>query len=263
MPVQYGYGKQLHEGLTHLFDKNHFVYQRWLLRLISFECQFRLMAEGNSAFPVSLTSGWNVAFDLFSFYTFLAHVRPKRVVEIGSGYSTRCAINCIRSEDLPTRITVINPSAESWMDDLPEIEKVHKAAVHEVSLDIFDLFRGDILYIDGSHKALMGSDVVTVFLEVLPKLRKGVIVHLHDIFLPMDYWPHFEHWEWSEQYMLAVLLLFSPDRYKVLLPVRYCSEVPGLISILEPIRDLLVKEGLPRREEGLDLTGGSFWMESQ
>jgi hypothetical protein len=221
--------------------------------MLLFSDQIQLMASGKSEYPVTLVNGATPPIDMIALYTFLATVRPRRFVEIGSGYSTACAVNAIRTERLGSRITIVNPAADPGLSQLPEVENLYAKAVHDVPLDVFKLAPGDILYVDGSHRATMGSDVVTVFMEILPTLPPGVFVHFHDIFLPMDYWPHWDGWNFSEQYLLAVLLLFSKNRFKVHLPVRYCCEDPSLLQVLDPLKEFV---------SSLDHPGGSFWMES-
>jgi hypothetical protein len=88
-------------------------------------------------------------------------------------------------------------------------------AVQDVDLEFFDcLEQGDILFIDSSHVVAVGSDVVQLYLQVLPKLKPGVLVHVHDIFLPADY-PRDavlnKLWFWSEQYLLQAFLTFNQE----------------------------------------------------
>ena len=86
---------------------------------------------------------------------------------------------------------------------------------------------GDILFHDGSHITLNGTDTVRLFLEILPRLKPGVLVHVHDIMLPREYPDSFFGRGYSEQYMLAATLLFGPD-FEVLAPISYISGTMGL-----------------------------------
>jgi hypothetical protein len=114
------------------------------------------------------------------------------------------------------------------------------------------LERGDIVFVDGSHRALMGSDVTVFFLEVLPRLPPGVVVHLHDIFLPYDYPASWARKCYSEQFLLAVLLLFAERRPTVLLPNAFIAHDGELLTIRDP---LLARPELSRQRGD----GGSFW----
>ena len=78
---------------------------------------------------------------------------------------------------------------------------------------------------DGSHISLMNSDVTVFMLDVVPKLKPGVIVHIHDIHLPHDYPDMFVKWYWNEQYIVAAYLLGAADRIKILMPSRYAGEM--------------------------------------
>jgi len=112
---------------------------------------------------------------------------------------------------------------------------------------------------DGSHRSFMNSDVTIFFLEILPRLKSGVLVHLHDIFLPLDYPPYWEyryypHRYWSEQYLLAASLLAGHRNYEILLPNRHISDTPLLASLLDGFWADARLAGVPR-------TGCSFWIQ--
>jgi hypothetical protein len=88
---------------------------------------------------------------------------------------------------------------------------------------IFDsLEEGDLLFIDSSHQIVTGGDVPYLFLEVLPRLKKGVLVHIHDVFLPFDYpeEPVLSGWGWGEQYLVHAFLAFN-EVFQILWPARY------------------------------------------
>ena len=105
---------------------------------------------------------------------------------------------------------------------------------------------------DGSHRILPNSDSMVFFLEVLPKIPKGVIVHLHDIYLPYDYPQFMCDRFYSEQYGLAMYLLANIQKYKPLLPNYFISQDKALSSIIDSIWDHPNLEDLERH-------GGSFW----
>jgi hypothetical protein len=105
---------------------------------------------------------------------------------------------------------------------------------------IFDeLEAGDIVFFDGSHRSFMNSDVTVFFIDVLPRIKPGVIVHLHDINLPWDYPDFFKTWYWNEQYMLAVYLMCSKDTLNPLLPTSWiCRNEFFKKQIANPFVDL-------------------------
>lgn len=151
-------------------------------------------------------------------YCMMRRHRPKRMIEIGSGMSTLVAMAASRRnrefDGTGCRITAIEPyPREFLLGDLPELAELVQERVEKVDPSRFDeLDAGDILFIDSSHVVRTGGDVVHEFLEVVPRLKPGVLVHVHDIFLPAEYprsWVMDRHWFMSEQYLLQALLAFN------------------------------------------------------
>lgn len=143
--------------------------------------------------------------------------RPKRIIEVGSGFSTyvsarACLIN--QDEGCATGLAAIEPYPNPVLRaGIPGLAELISTKVEHVGIDVFtSLEEGDILFIDSSHVVRMGNDVVFLFLEVLPQLKKGTIVHVHDIFLPKPYprpWVMNIQRFWSEQYLLQAFLAFN------------------------------------------------------
>jgi predicted O-methyltransferase YrrM len=153
---------------------------------------------------------------------FLATKKPERYIEIGSGHSTRFARRAVKKYELNTDITCIDPNPRSKIAQVSDtwIEK----SLLDVDLSIFSqLKENDILMLDGSHLSLHGTDTVHFFLRIIPMLQPGVIIHLHDIFLPYEYPERCDHLYWTEQYMLGVYLLDKPAS-KILAPIQYMYE---------------------------------------
>ncbi len=168
-------------------------------------------------------NGWFESVDADVLYGVIRHFAPALVVEIGSGYSSRLTAQAIRDGRLPTRLVCVDPSPrveikrcadeciESPVEDLPVDELPAR------------LKAGDVLFIDSSHLVKSGGDVVYLYLQVLPRLRPGVLIHAHDIFLPFEYPKEFileNRWEWSEQYLLYALLTGN-RAYEILWPSCY------------------------------------------
>lgn len=97
-----------------------------------------------------------------------------------------------------------------------------------------DLGPGDMLFVDNSHRCLPNSDVTVFFMDILPRLKPGVFIHLHDICLPWDYPVAVAQDAYSEQYLLATALLMR-KRSKTILPNHFVSRTPELLSILDPV----------------------------
>ena len=148
---------------------------------------------------------WFPRLDAAAAYTMVRTLRPKRIVEVGSGHSTRFLARAVADGGLDTRITAIDPEPRASLEGL----KVNwlKQPVQATALRVFTaLADRDILFIDSSHQLKRGSDVEFLLEKVLPCLAKGVRLHFHDIFLPD---PYPAAWAWrryNEQEAVAPLI---------------------------------------------------------
>ena len=183
-------------------------------------------------FPENKQEGYRYFFinDVFSYtdaiilYSFLRHFKPQRVIEVGSGYSSSLMLDTNNTFfNNSMNLTFIEPYPEDRLDVLIREEdrasaKIIVDKVQNVKLDVFtQLQEGDILFIDGSHVSKAGSDLNFLVFEVLPILAKGVIIHFHDIFHPLEYsreWIY-EGRNWNEIYLLKAFLTYNP-RFKIL-----------------------------------------------
>ena len=178
-------------------------------------------------------------------YNIIRLYKPNKIVEIGSGYSTLMSIKAIsenknKNREYRCEHTCIEPYERKWLGDVG-IKLIRKRA-EELSKDIFHtLESGDILFIDSSHVIRPQGDVLFEFLEILPILKPGVIVHIHDIFTPKDYleeWRFDEVKLWNEQYLLEAFLAFNKE-YKIIgaanyLKHNYFSELIKACPLLKP-----------------------------
>lgn len=175
---------------------------------------------------------WANAFmaglDAGTLYAFPKIFGPKRYLEIGSGNSTRFVRRSIEDHGLDTKITSIDPMPRAFVDEI--CDEVVRTGLEEAPLELFDVLgENDVLMIDGSHRCFQNSDVTVAFLEILPRLRPGVLVFIHDIYLPDDYPPEWERRFYSEQYLLGTLLLADRGRrYEIVFPARFCATDPVL-----------------------------------
>jgi predicted O-methyltransferase YrrM len=152
------------------------------------------------------------------YYSMLRLHQPRKIIEIGSGWSTLLSFEALRrnaAEGHPAKITAIEPYPYDYLREAvkanPDLVELWETPLQKVPLDTFQqLDEGDFLFIDSSHVLKIGSDVQYEFLEILPRLPSGVIVHVHDIFLPVEYprqWVVDEHRFWNEQYLLQAYLV--------------------------------------------------------
>ena len=152
--------------------------------------------------------------DPFVYYGLIRHLKPRRVIEIGSGHSTLLAAQALGRGPEGYAFTVIDPYARNFVKEFFGPSHSERRLVLKPAEDIdpatFDaLESNDILFVDSSHVAYATSDVVFLVLEVIPRLKPGVWVHFHDIFIPYDYpreWILEDHRFWNEQYLLAAYL---------------------------------------------------------
>ncbi len=150
--------------------------------------------------------------DAETYYSVIRHYRPRQIVEVGSGFSSRVARQAIREGQLDTKLTCIDPNprvavGETADEHLQEFVERLPAETLTSRLQA-----GDILFIDSSHRVVTGGDVVFLFLNVLPRLAPGVLVHVHDIYFPGEYpkeWVVDEAWGWNEQYLVHAFLAFN------------------------------------------------------
>jgi predicted O-methyltransferase YrrM len=178
-------------------------------------------------------------FDALALYTMIKTQRPRIYLEIGSGITTCFAHKAIHDAGLSTKIISIDPEPRTSVDAI--CDTVIREGLETCDLKIFDTLQsGDMLFLDGSHRSFMNSDVTVFFIDVLPNLKPGVMVHIHDITLPWDYAEMFTPWYWNEQYMLAVYLMGRMDRIVPTLPTAFAArhgdgfhpKVPGLSADL-------------------------------
>jgi hypothetical protein len=159
------------------------------------------------------TQDWFPRLDAAAAYTMVRRFKPRRIVEVGSGHSTRFLARAALDGATGTRITAIDPAPRATLAGLA-IDLLRMRVQGAGNEPFARLADGDFLVIDSSHKMEPGSDVQLLIEQVLPALPAGVCVHFHDIFLP-DAYP--ESWAWrrySEQPAVATLL--DGGRYSIL-----------------------------------------------
>jgi hypothetical protein len=149
-------------------------------------------------------------------YNMIRLYKPKLIIEIGSGDSTLIAGRAIAANigddaDYGCHQICVEPYEKPWLESIGV--EVHRERVEKVDLKIFEkLDSGDILFIDSSHVIRPWGDVLREFHEIIPSLKPGVLVHIHDIYTPNDYpepWLRKQRRLWNEQYLLESYLSFN------------------------------------------------------
>ena len=256
---RWGFGKPAHAQLAERLGRDREAYKTTLAGFLRFQEQLVKIpqqAAADSPEP-SWVNKWLPAPDAVASYCFLASSQPKRYVEVGSGYSTKFARRAIRDLGLGTKITSIDPHPRAEVDAL--CDTVLRKPLQDLGDHaIFDALEpGDIFFIDCSHVCLTNSDVAVAFLEIVPRLKPGVLVQVHDIVLPYDYPPQWGDRYYSEQYLLAFALLEGSAGFEVVLPNAYVTGDRELSQVLAPLWSHPAMAGV-------DGGGGlSFWLRTK
>ena len=165
-------------------------------------------------------NGAFLSVDAEVFHSMIRHFKPKRIVEVGSGSTTYLAARaCIlnrKKNRTETKFFAIDPFPnETVKKGFPGFTSLIQKPLEQVPMDFFTLLEeNDILFIDSSHVVSIGGDVNYEFLEIIPRLKAGVIIHVHDIFAPAEYpkkWIFEDRFFWTEQYILQAFLSFNYD----------------------------------------------------
>lgn len=225
------------------------------LDLFNFNEEIKEISErGDSSLTYSFKRGSFLSGDSEILFNFIRSKKPARIIEIGCGNSTLIAQHAIEynKKENPAyqcQYTCIEPYENNWLEKL-NVEMVRKR-VEEIELSLFkELGENDILFIDSSHMLRPGGDVEYEYLQILPSLKSGVIVHIHDIFSPR---PYLDSWYrdginfWNEQYVLEAFLSCNAD-FEIICALNYLKHEH--FSKLKKCCPMLT----PDREPG------SFWM---
>lgn len=192
--------------------------------------------------------------DAVSIVGVIKEFRPRRFVEVGSGNSTRFAKFATSKFATQCKVTSIDAYPGDTIRALPD-EMISKG-LQDIDLDLFQrLEPGDVVWVDGSHFAYANSDVAVFAMDVLPRLRPGVVIGIHDIPLPWDYPPGMCELLFSELPVVSSYLLGAKDRVEVLLPCLFANHVdPQLKALTQPLRTMPATVGLKELDGG-----GAFW----
>jgi predicted O-methyltransferase YrrM len=252
---RWGYGKAMLGGLAEQIKAAEAGIADTLGTLGSYREQLELI-ERQAVDPTepSWLNDYLPALDGAAIYGFLRSRRPARYLEIGSGFSTKFAARAKRDGGLSTEIVSIDPHPRAEIDAL--CDRVIRMELESADQEPFmNLGQGDVVFFDGSHVAYMNSDVVAFMLEILPRIPPGVLVGVHDIYLPDDYPADIAQRYYNEQYVLAAYLLGAAERVNIVLPAMYASAHMPTPPQLE---ELFAHPNL----RGVDRHGCAFWFDS-
>jgi hypothetical protein len=244
-----------HGELARQIGERDAAYAAVLAEIGDYRAQFRripLHAQGS--YDPSWINDWQPGLDSVALYAFLRSRSPAVYLEVGSGASTRFARRAIDDGSLSTSIVSVDPHPRLEVEAI--CDRVVRAPLEAADLAMFDeLASGDVLFFDGSHRVFMNSDATVFFLEALPRLPSGVLVGIHDIYLPWDYPSEIANRYYSEQYLLAAYLLARTRRFQTVLPSWYVSKSEEHRSALDSIWDDPALREVSRH-------GTAYWVES-
>ena len=214
IPYRYAAGARLPDGgypaLAPLFDARRASFARGLAAVESFADALRAIGAGAAPAP-RWNQGWFAPLDAAAAYMMVRTRKPPRIVEIGSGHSTRFLARATADGGLATEITAIDPAPRATLEGLP-IRFIRATLQDWIATrsnglaSVAALRPGDFLFIDSSHVLMPGTDVDLLLNRVWPMLPAGVVVHFHDVFLPDDYPPAWLWRGYNEQLAIAPLL---------------------------------------------------------
>ena len=201
-----------------------------------------------------IENGFFVEGDALVLFAVLRHFNPGKLIEVGSGFTSALMLDTNeRFLNRSISLTFIEPFPARLLSlvgkELQEQVEIRRGSVQGVSLALFEtLAENDVLFIDSSHVAKIGSDVNFLLFEVFPRLKPGVIVHLHDIFWPFEYPQEWitEGRAWNEAYLIRAFLQFN-DAFEILLFNSYLGQRQGTV----------LQEIMPRF---MRTTGASLWL---
>ena len=203
-------------SLTPLFDARRAQFTEFLTTIDTYADAFNRIGANDPPAP-RWDQVWFPGLDACAAYTMVREMKPARIVEVGSGHSTRFMARAIRDGGLETKLTSIDPEPRASLDGLV-IERIAKP-VQDVEFPA--LGSGDILFIDSSHRLDPGSDVDHILRKIVANLPAGVLLHFHDIFLPDPYPRAWDYRNYNEQQSVAAML--ASGQYELLFASGYAS----------------------------------------
>ncbi len=190
------------------------------------------------------------------YYLLIRKKKPTRIIEIGSGYSTQLCMLALeknKEEGVDCELTCIEPFEMPFLDTLQGLTVIRKQ-VETISIDLFKtLGTNDILFIDSSHIIRPGNDLLFIYLQILPILQKGVLIHIHDIFTPRHYpqeWLTKKMRFWNEQFLLEAFL-YNNEGFQILFTLNHLVKT-DFVSAQKTLVHLKT-----------DSEPSSFWMEKK
>ena len=234
--------------LDRIFSTNEEDFSKILAGIDDFFLDLSKIGPDSSPEP-RWNQDWFCRLDAAAAYAIVRTNQPSKIIEVGSGHSTRFLSRAVRDGNLNSIIVAIDPQPRASLSGIKNIKFI-QSSLQEIDLEIFmNLCRNDILFVDSSHILMPGSDVDILINRVLPILPSGVLIHFHDIFLPNDY-PQDWHWRgYNEQLVVAPLI--TSLAYKPIFSSHY------IISQMQDIFNASQLSTIPKPNSGIE---SSLWL---
>jgi predicted O-methyltransferase YrrM len=215
-------------ALRPFFEAAEPSFRALLAEIAGLASELKAIAHGDG--PARFDQDWFPRLDAAAAYALVRRTAPRRIVEIGSGHSTRFLARAVEDGGLATEIACIDPAPRAALEGLSV--RHEPRLLGEADPGLFArLGPGDVLFVDSSHVAMPGTDVDRLFLDLLPGLARGVLVHMHDVFLPDPYPPEWAWRGYNEQLLAGALL--QGGAYELVFASRYlAAHRPELLAAL-------------------------------
>ena len=239
LPYRYAASVQpiAYPGLEPIFDRARPNFDNMLLNIEKLSADILALSHGPSR--ARFDQSWFPGLDALAAYALVREHKPRRIVEVGSGHSTRFMAAGIQDGGLETNLVCIDPEPRAALNHL-NVEWRSSVLQSAPSSDLDALEAGDVLFIDSSHLLMPGTDVDYLIGHVLPRLKSGVYLHVHDMFLPD---PYPASWAWrgyNEQSAIAALL--QGDGYALIFASHYiATRMAGALE-RSPFKELEIEK---------------------
>lgn len=204
---------------------------RLLKKFHKYYPQIPFSEEKQEGFRYNYINNFYSYTDAIFLYSMIHHFRPRRIIEVGSGFSSAVMLDTRQHLQRDIELTFIEPYPKRLMNLITEQDKhtvtILAKPLQKIDKQIFQtLEANDILFIDSTHVSKTGSDVNMLLFEILPMLKPGVFIHFHDVFHPFVY-P--KNWEfagrnWNETYILRAFLMHN-QQYRIVLFASYLHQM--------------------------------------
>jgi hypothetical protein len=250
---RWGHGVQSHSEINALLSTEIFKFKSLLIDFKNYTDVFdKVPFTETTKLEPFWDNSWFSTLDAAALMYFLLSTNPTTYVEVGSGFSTKFARKAISDGSLKTKLISIDPHPRVEIDSI--CDEIIRSPLERLDLCVYEsLEAGEIAFFDGSHRIFTNSDTTVFFLEVMPRLKSGVLVHIHDIFWPDDYTPEWNNRLYSEQYVLGAMMLSGMSNYEVVLPNYFVSTNTETSNLIDDL-------GIPTRYPGTTKPGLSFWL---